>query len=92
MARLSAKKRAELKPSQFGLPEKARTKKARKEPGNHPMPDNGHAISACVSPRRTTTTQPVDEGIQAHLSQREQNPQGRIAARLKTRPQPRERK
>ena len=30
MAKLSAKKHAELKPSQFGLPEKARTKKARK--------------------------------------------------------------
>ena len=49
MARLSAKKRAELKPSQFGVPEKARTKKARKEPGNHPMPDNGHAIERGAS-------------------------------------------
>ena len=46
MAKLTAKKRAALKPSQFGLPEKARTKKARKEPGNYPMPDKGHAISA----------------------------------------------
>ena len=46
MAKLSAKKRAELKPSQFGLPEKARTKKARTEPGNYPMPDKGHAIRA----------------------------------------------
>lgn len=46
MTKLTAKKRAELKPSQFGLPEKARTKKARKEPGNYPMPDRGHAISA----------------------------------------------
>jgi hypothetical protein len=46
VAKLSAKKRAELKPSQFGLPEKARTKQARKEPGNYPMPDEGHAISA----------------------------------------------
>ena len=46
MAKLSAKQRAALKPSQFGLPEKARTEKARKETGNYPMPDKGHAISA----------------------------------------------
>ena len=46
MAKLSAKKRAALEPSQFGLPEKARTEKARKETGNYPMPDKGHAISA----------------------------------------------
>ena len=46
MAKLSAKKRAALKPSQFGLPEKARTEKARKETGNYPMPDKGHAVSA----------------------------------------------
>ena len=32
--------------SAFGLPEKARSKKAKKEPGNYPMPDRGHAISA----------------------------------------------
>lgn len=46
MAKLSAKDRAALKPSQFGLPDRARTKKARKETGNYPMPDEGHAISA----------------------------------------------
>ena len=46
MAKLTAKQRAALKPSQFGLPEKARTKKARKQAGNYPMPDEGHAISA----------------------------------------------
>lgn len=46
MAKLSAKDRAALKPKQFGLPERARTKKARKQPGNYPMPDEGHAISA----------------------------------------------
>jgi hypothetical protein len=46
MAKLSAKERAVLKPSQFGLPEKARTKQARKQTGNYPMPDRGHAISA----------------------------------------------
>jgi hypothetical protein len=46
MAKLTAKERAALKPSQFGLPDKARTEKARKQPGNYPMPDRGHAISA----------------------------------------------
>ena len=46
MAKLTAKKRAALKPSQFGLPERARTEQARKQPGNYPMPDEGHAISA----------------------------------------------
>ena len=43
---VGAKDRAALKPSQFGLPDKARTKKARKAPGNYPMPDKGHAVSA----------------------------------------------
>jgi hypothetical protein len=46
MTKLTAKKRAALEPSQFGLPDKARTEKARKQPGNYPMPDRGHAISA----------------------------------------------
>ena len=46
MAKLSAKERAALKPSRFGLPDKARTKKARKETGNYPMPDKAHARNA----------------------------------------------
>ena len=46
MAKLTRKQRVALKPSQFGLPDKARTKKARAQPGNYPMPDEGHAISA----------------------------------------------
>jgi hypothetical protein len=46
MAKLTAKQRANLPPRAFGLPEKARTKAARKESGNYPMPDRGHAISA----------------------------------------------
>ena len=46
MAKLSGKQRAKLPPKAFGLPEKARTKKARRESGNYPMPDKGHAISA----------------------------------------------
>ena len=46
MAKLSAKQRAELPSREFGLPEKARTPDAKKETGNYPMPDEGHAISA----------------------------------------------
>lgn len=30
----------------FGLPERARTADAKKKPGNYPIPDRGHAISA----------------------------------------------
>ena len=52
MSKLSAKERAKLPPRAFGLPEKARTKKARAESGNYPMPDRGHAISAIRRSRR----------------------------------------
>ena len=46
MAELTPRKRANLEPKEFGLPEKARTPDARKETGNYPMPDKGHAVSA----------------------------------------------
>jgi len=46
MAELSAKERAKLPAKEFGLPEKAGSAKAKKETGNYPMPDKGHAISA----------------------------------------------
>ncbi len=46
MAKLSAKQRARLPSKEFGLPEKARSVEAKKETGNYPMPDEGHAISA----------------------------------------------
>lgn len=46
MAKLSAKQRAKLPAKDFGLPEKARSAEAKKETGNYPMPDEGHAISA----------------------------------------------
>ena len=46
MTKLTPRKRANLQPKDFGLPEKARTPEARKETGNYPMPDEGHAISA----------------------------------------------
>ena len=46
MAELSAKQRAKLPAKEFGLPEKARTSEAKKETGNYPMPDKGHATSA----------------------------------------------
>ena len=46
MSKLTQTQRAKLPPKTFGLPEKARTPEARKETGNYPMPDEGHAISA----------------------------------------------
>lgn len=46
VTKLTAKERAKLPPKAFGLPEKARSKKARKKSRNYPMPDRGHAISA----------------------------------------------
>jgi hypothetical protein len=46
MAELTPRKRANLEPKEFGLPEKARTPEARMETGNYPVPDKGHAISA----------------------------------------------
>lgn len=46
MANLKASQRAKLPAKDFGLPEKARTPDAKKETGNYPMPDEGHAISA----------------------------------------------
>ena len=44
--RLTAAQHAKLPAKEFGLPEKARTESAKKESGNYPMPDEGHAISA----------------------------------------------
>ena len=46
MSKLTAKQRAKLPARDFGLPEKARSDEAKKEPGNYPIPDKGHAISA----------------------------------------------
>ncbi len=46
MAKLSAQQRAELPAKDFGLPEKARSAEAKKDTGNYPMLDEGHAISA----------------------------------------------
>ena len=46
MAKLTPAKRAKLPAKDFGLPEKARTAEAKKETGNYPMPDHGHAVSA----------------------------------------------
>ena len=46
MAELTPNQRAKLPSKKFGLPEKARTAKAKKETGNYPIPDRGHAISA----------------------------------------------
>lgn len=46
MAELSPEKREKLPAKDFGLPEKARTKDAKKESGNYPMPDKAHARNA----------------------------------------------
>ena len=46
MAEMTAKKREQLPAKDFGLPEKARTKEAKKESGNYPMPDEAHARNA----------------------------------------------
>ena len=46
MSKLTAAQRAKLPAKEFGLPEKARTSEAKKESGNYPVPDKGHAISA----------------------------------------------
>jgi hypothetical protein len=46
MAGMSAKKREKLPTKDFGLPEKAKTPKAKKESGNYPMPDEKHAKNA----------------------------------------------
>ena len=46
MADLTAKKREKLPTKDFGLPEKARTKDAKKKSGNYPMPDKAHARNA----------------------------------------------
>src|SRR3954467_13927485 len=46
MADLNAKKREKLPAKDFGLPEKAKTKEAKKETGNYPMPDKAHARNA----------------------------------------------
>ncbi len=46
MAKLTPKQRAQLPAKAFGLPEKARSSDAKKQTGNYPIPDKGHAISA----------------------------------------------
>ena len=46
MAKLTPRKRANLPAKEFGLPEKARSSDAKKQTGNYPVPDKGHAISA----------------------------------------------
>ncbi len=46
MGELTAQQRAKLPAKEFGLPEKARSSDAKKQTGNYPVPDKGHAISA----------------------------------------------
>jgi hypothetical protein len=46
VADLSGKKREKLPAKDSGLPERAKTPKAKKESGNYPMPDAKHAKNA----------------------------------------------
>lgn len=46
MTELTAKQREKLPSKDFGLPEKARSKDAKKESGNYPMPDKAHSRNA----------------------------------------------
>jgi hypothetical protein len=46
MADLTPKKREQLEPKEFGLPERARTPDQRRDTGNYPMPDKAHARNA----------------------------------------------
>ncbi|MGI8662228.1 MAG: hypothetical protein ACR2LQ_03340 [Acidimicrobiales bacterium] len=46
MAKLTPKQRAKLPSREFGLPEKALSDAAKKQTGNYPIPDAGHAVSA----------------------------------------------
>lgn len=46
MADLDAEDREDIPTKDFGLPEKARTKEAKRESGNYPMPDKAHARNA----------------------------------------------
>jgi hypothetical protein len=46
MAELSASARKKIPSKKFGLPSKAKSKDAKAESGNYPMPDRGHAIAA----------------------------------------------
>jgi hypothetical protein len=46
VADLDAEDREKIPTNEFGLPEKARTKEAKKQSGNYPMPDKAHARNA----------------------------------------------
>jgi hypothetical protein len=46
VADLDADDREKIPTDEFGLPEKARTKEAKKQSGNYPMPDKAHARNA----------------------------------------------
>ena len=46
MGDLDAQDREKIPTKEFGLPEKARTKEAKKQSGNYPMPDKAHARNA----------------------------------------------
>ena len=72
MADLTAKKREKLPAKDFGLPEKARTKDAKKESGNYPMPDKAHARNA-----KARAAQQQKAGNLTKKEQGAHRPQGR---------------
>lgn len=61
MAELSAESRSKVKKKDFGLPEKAKGKEAKKESGNYPMPDAAHARNA-----KARATQQENKGNLSH--------------------------
>ena len=76
MAKLTAKQREQLPAKAFGLPDRARSKKARRESGNYPMPDRDHAIERDPTLGEGAPTRQPDEGrVRAHQSEGPQDPQ-----------------
>ena len=94
MAKLSANERAKLPPKEFGLPEKARSADAKKETGNYPMPDKGHAISAKRLSRKQRKDGNLTKGeLRPDQPEGRQGPEGQVeglrqARATRTRPWP----
>ncbi len=74
MAEMTAKKREKLPAKDFGLPEKARTKEAKKESGNYPMPDEAHARNAKSRAAQQQHAGNLTKKERAHRPQGRQDP------------------
>ena len=81
MSELSAKKRAELPVKDFGLPEKARTKAAKKESGNYPMPDKKHADRQIARRPTGARRQPDEERARANRPESRSRSRGLTSSR-----------